>query len=68
MKVDVSKAEVMSALEEKAKEYDNMCGVELTDEDADDVIRAMSNKAMSLNDAVTEIIEGILSCLFLEIA
>lgn len=67
MKVDISKAEVMSALQEKAKEYNNMCSVKLTDEDANDVIRAMSNKAISLNDAVTEIIEGILTCLFLEI-
>jgi len=67
MKVDLSKEQVMSALKEKAKEYDNMKGVELTEYDAQDVIRCMSNKAVSLNDATTEIIEGILYCLSLPI-
>jgi hypothetical protein len=61
---EITKAQVMTALKTTAANYENMIGVELTDEDADDVIRAMKNKALSLNDAAKEIVEGILVCLF----
>ena len=61
---EITKAQVMAALKTTAANYENMIGVELTDEDADNVIRAMKNKELSLNDAAKEIVEGILVCLF----
>jgi len=66
MKVDITTKEALAKLEEVAENYENMIGVELTEEDATDVIRCMSNKAVSLDDAAKEIIEGILACLFRE--
>ncbi len=68
MKVDITKQQALAKLKEVAENYENMVGVELTEEDAQDVIRAMSNKAISLDQAATEIIQGILYCLFREIA
>ena len=68
MKVDVTKQQALAKLKEVAENYENMVGVELTEEDAQDVIRAMSNKAISLDQAVMEIVQGILYCLCREIA
>ena len=67
MKVNITKQQALAKLEEVAEKYENMIGVELTEEDANDVIRCMSNKAVSLDEAAQEIIEGILDCLFREI-
>ena len=67
MKVNVTKKEVLAKLKEVADKYENMIGVELTEEDANDVIRCMSNEAVSLDEAAQEIVEGILNCLFREI-
>lgn len=66
--IELTKAQVLVKLKEVAENYENMVGVELTEEDAQDVIRAMSNKAISLDQAAKEIIEGILDCLCREIA
>jgi hypothetical protein len=68
MKVDITKQQALAKLKEVAENYENMVGVELTEEDAQDVIRAMSNKAISLDQAAMEIVQGILYCLFREIA
>lgn len=68
MKVDVTKQQALAKLKEVAENYENMVGVELTEEDAQDVIRAMSNKAISLDQAAMEIVQGILYCLCREIA
>ena len=68
MKINITTEQAMAKLKEVANEYENMCGVEITDEDADNVIRCMSNKAVSLDNAAKEIVEGILTCLCLEIA
>ena len=68
MKVNITNEQALTKLKEVAKEYDNMSGIEITEEDAQDVIRAMSNKELSLDDAAKEIVEGILYCLCLEIA
>ena len=67
MKVNITKQQALAKLEEVAEKYENMIGVELTEEDANDVIRCMSNKAVSLDVAAQEIVEGILDCLFREI-
>ena len=67
MKENITKQQALEKLKEVADKYENMIGVELTEEDANDVIRCMSNKAVSLDDAAQEIVEGILSCLFREI-
>ena len=67
MNVNITKQQALAKLKEVADNYENMIGVELTEEDANDVIRCMSNKAVSLDDAAKEIIEGILTCLFCEI-
>ena len=67
MKVNITKQQVLAKLKEVAENYENMIGVELTEEDANDVIRCMSNKAVSLDEAAKEIVEGILVCLFREI-
>ena len=67
MKVNITKQQALAKLEEVAEKYENMIGVELTEEDANDVIRCMSNKAVSLDEAAQEIVEGILNCLFREI-
>ena len=67
MNVNITKQQALEKLKEVADKYENMVGVELTEEDANDVIRCMSNKAVSLDDAVQEIVEGILNCLFREI-
>lgn len=67
MKVNITKQQALAKLKEVADNYENMIGVELTEEDANDLIRCMSNKAVSLDDAAKEIVEGILSCLFREI-
>jgi len=61
---EITRAQVMTALKTTAANYENMIGVELTEEDVDDVIRAMKNLELSLNDAAKEIVEGILVCLF----
>jgi hypothetical protein len=66
MKTDITIEQALVKLKETANDYENMCGIELTDEDAQNVIRAMSNKAISLNEAAREIVEGILDCLCLE--
>jgi hypothetical protein len=68
MKVDITKQQALAKLKEVAENYENMVGVKLTEEDAQDVIRAMSNKAISLDQAATEIVQGILYCLCREIA
>ncbi len=68
MKVNITNEQALAKLKEVAKEYDNMSGIEITEEDAQDVIRAMSNKELSLDDAAKEIVEGILYYLCLEIA
>jgi hypothetical protein len=68
MKVDITKQQALAKLKEVAENYENMVGVELTEEDAQYVIRAMSNKAISLDQAAMEIVQGILYCLFREIA
>lgn len=67
MKVNVTKKEVLAKLKEVADNYENMIGVELTEEDVNDVIRCMNSEKVSLNVAAKEIVEGILSCLFREI-
>ena len=67
MNVNITKQQALAKLKEVADNYENMVGVELTEEDANDVIRCMSNKAVSLDDAAQEIVEGILNCLFREI-
>ena len=67
MKVNITKQQALAKLKEVAEKYENMIGVELTEEDANDVIRCISNKAVSLDDAAQEIVEGILNCLFREI-
>ena len=67
MKANITNEQVLTKLKEVAKEYDNMSGIEITEEDAQNVIRAMSNKELSLDDAAKEIVEGILYCLSLEI-
>ncbi len=67
MEVNIAKQQVLAKLKEVAENYENMVGVELTEEDANDVIRCMSNKAVSLDEAAKEIVEGILDCLFREI-
>jgi hypothetical protein len=67
MNVNITKQQALAKLKEVADNYENMIGVELTEEDANDLIRCMSNKAVSLDDAAKEIVEGILSCLFREI-
>lgn len=67
MNVNITKQQALAKLKEVADNYENMIGVELTEEDSNDMIRCMSNKAVSLDDAAKEIIEGILSCLFREI-
>ena len=67
MNVNITKQQALAKLKEVADNYENIIGVELTEEDANDMIRCMSNKAVSLDDAAKEIIEGILSCLFREI-
>lgn len=67
MNVNITKQQALAKLKEVADNYENMVGVELTEEDADDMIRCMSNKAVSLDDAAQEIIEGILNCLSREI-
>ena len=67
MKVNITKQQALAKLEEVAEKYENMIGVELTEEDANDVIRCMGNKAVSLDEAAQEIVEGILNCLFREI-
>ena len=67
MNVNITKQQALAKLKEVADKYENMIGVELTEEDANDVIRCMSNKAVSLDDAAKEIVEGILTCLFREI-
>ena len=59
--------EVLAKLKKVAENYENMIGVEFTEEDVNDVIRCMNNKSLSLNDAAKEIVEGILDCLFREI-
>ena len=63
-KEQVTKAQVMDALKKTAANYEGMIGVELTDEDADNVIRAMKNLELSLDEAAKDIVEGILVCLF----
>lgn len=68
MNVNITKQQALAKLKEVADNYENMCGIEITEEDADNVIRCMSNKAVSLDDAAKEIVEGILTCLCLEIA
>ena len=68
MKVDITKQAALAKLKEVAENYENMVGVELTEEDAQNVISAMSNNAISLDQAAKEIIEGILNCLSFEIA
>lgn len=67
MNVNITKQQALAKLKKVADNYESMIGVELTEEDANDVIRCMSNKAVSLDDAAKEIVEGILSCLFREI-
>ena len=67
MKENITKQQALEKLKEVADKYENMIGVELTEEDANDVMRCMSNKAVSLDDAAQEIVEGILGCLFREI-
>ena len=67
MNVNITKQQALAKLKEVADNYENMIGVELTEEDANDVIRCMSNKSVSLDDAAQEIVEGILNCLFREI-
>ena len=67
MKENITKHQALEKLKEVADKYENMIGVELTEEDANDVMRCMSNKAVSLDDAAQEIVEGILGCLFREI-
>lgn len=67
MNVNITKQQALAKLKEVADNYENMIGVELTEEDANDVIRCMSNKAVSLDDAAQEIIVGILVCLSREI-
>lgn len=67
MNVNITKQQALEKLKEVANKYENMVGVELTEEDANDMIRCMSNKAVSLDDAAQEIVEGILNCLFREI-
>ena len=67
MNVNITKQQALAKLKEVADNYENMVGVELTEEDADDMIRCMSNKAGSLDDAAQESVEGILNCLFREI-
>ena len=67
MNVNITKQQALAKLKEVADKYENMIGVELTEEDANDVIRCMNNKAVSLDEAAQEIVEGILNCLFREI-
>ena len=67
MNVNITKQQALTKLKEVADKYENMVGVELTEEDANDMIRCMNNKAVSLDDAAQEIVEGILNCLFREI-
>lgn len=63
MNVNITKQQALAKLKEVADNYENMIGVELTEEDANDVIRAMSNKAISLDQAAMEVVQGILYCL-----
>ena len=67
MNVNITKQQALAKLKEVADNYENMIGVEITEEDANDLIRCMSNKAVSLDVAAQEIVEGILNCLFREI-
>jgi len=67
MKENVTIAQVLTALKNAADEYENMVGVELTEEDADNVLRCMREENKSIDDAAKEIVEGILNCLSHEI-
>ena len=65
MKANITKQKVLAKLKEVAEKYENMVGVELTEEDANDVIRYMRDNDVSLDKAAKEIVEGIsdfLSC------
>ena len=63
MKANITKQQVLAKLKEVAEKYENMVGVELTEEDANDVIRYMRVNEVSLDKAVKEIVKGILDCL-----
>lgn len=65
MKANITKQKVLAKLKEVAEKYENMVGVELTEEDANDVIRYMRDNDVSLDNAAKKIVEGIsdyLSC------
>lgn len=57
MNVNITKQQELAKLKEVADNYENMIGVEITEEDANE----------SLDEAAQEIVEGILNCLFREI-
>lgn len=63
MKAKITKQQVLAKLKEVAERYENMIGVELTEEDANDVIRYMRDNDVSLDKAAKEIVEGILDYL-----
>lgn len=67
MKENITVAQVLTALENTANNYENMVGVELTEEDANNVVRCMKEENKSLEEATKEIVEGILNCLSREI-
>lgn len=67
MKTEITTEQALAKLKTVANDYDNMSGIEITEEDAENVIRAMNNKSISLDDAANEIIQGILYCLCLNI-
>lgn len=63
MKAKITKQQVLAKLKEVAERYENMIGVELTEEDANDVIRYMRDNDVSLDVAAKKIVEGILDWL-----